>query len=275
MREQIENDELDEYHDVDFIEVFISFFKRWVSDKLGEDVSKYPFSHLVKKYAKSFTKQFDITNDEDDDDDDVDFYISRNTMIRLGKELVRKSLYKLPTLRKEQSFTEKFGKFLDRIKKSLGLPAFTTLEFTEPKNYNLHATLKVNFPEMLKSDEKFTLSSWSLHDKISKYLENYLSVKFGNPIYGELFFRADLEYEGMHEWIKDDFNKKIKKGIKQLPSGDKIKKIFFKHERGEAQLKLDIDNSLRWEEKQKIKDSVYEYLTSLGYSRNKFNIRVI
>ena len=46
----LESVNLDDYDNDDFIEVFFRFFRPWVKQKHGDEISEYPMSYLFKKY---------------------------------------------------------------------------------------------------------------------------------------------------------------------------------------------------------------------------------
>ena len=50
--------DVNEYDDSDFIEVFVHYFRPWINKHHGEEVSKYPMSHLVEIYVDEFNKDY-------------------------------------------------------------------------------------------------------------------------------------------------------------------------------------------------------------------------
>ena len=66
-------------------------------------------SFLLKKYSRQFAKEvlnYDFTNLEGDDLDGV---IDKWSMQRFARNLIKKGLTKIPTMRGQEKFTEKYN----------------------------------------------------------------------------------------------------------------------------------------------------------------------
>jgi hypothetical protein len=46
---------LEDYADEDFIEGFLITFRQWITEKLGDESKKYPLSYLLKKKSANFS----------------------------------------------------------------------------------------------------------------------------------------------------------------------------------------------------------------------------
>ena len=51
----LEEFNLNDYSDEDFVEVFVKYFRNWVKKKHGDEIGGYPMSLLFKKYTNEFT----------------------------------------------------------------------------------------------------------------------------------------------------------------------------------------------------------------------------
>ena len=107
--EDVEDDdeELIDYDESDYHDVFNTIFKKWLTEK-GVDVTKYPYSYLFKKYSKEFHEY--VYGEPISDEDSEDFEINRWDINNYAREILKKKLYKIPSLRPEVKFTEKFKK---------------------------------------------------------------------------------------------------------------------------------------------------------------------
>lgn len=261
--------DLDSYDALDFEEVFFTMFKNYIVDKLGEDAQNYPFSFLLKKYGKEFIISklgetiFNSYKRSYSDDVDYDSRIIQ----KIGRELVKLSLAKLPSLRKEYKFTEKYAKHLERLVKMLELPDFVDVEFKEENSHDVKMLLKVDFDDLLKSERG--LDRYSITRNMRELLENYLGVDFESPSYGGLRFDVSLSVDGIDEWTKNVLNKKIKKHIKsEIPDSNMLHSIRFKPKTdGHSELTLHYKDMTPWGKKNEIKNAVVTYIKSLGYNR--------
>lgn len=269
--EQKEEEDFDMYEDSDFLDVYVNVFKKWLDKKLGGGLEKYPFSHLLKRYSFQFLKEMDLLP-EDTDESDYEL-IDIQDMVNFGRNIVEKNLYQIPSLRKEQSFLEKYGKHLERILKSLELPPYAEIIFEEPSFYKLRPKIVIDFEKMIKSNVKNKINVYGVIDDLKKYMKNYLGISFGKLIHGDLEMNdATIEHKGLPEWLKNVYNKKLKKEIKQLPGSKKITKMYFEIKGRRPLIKLAFDWDTRREEKLEAKKQVEEYLKSQGYELENLGI---
>lgn len=261
--------DLESYDDLDFQEVFFTMFKDYIIDKLGEDAKNYPFSFLLKKYGKEFLisklgeERYNTYRRSYESEVSIDVRIIQ----RIGRDLVSLSLAKLPSLRKEYKFTEKFAKHLGRIVKMLELPDFVDVEFEEKNSHDVTMILKFNFEDMLKSDKR--VDKFSINRQMRELLENYLGADFDSPSYGGLKFYVDIKVDGIEEWTKNVLNKQIKKYIKsEIPDGNMLHSVRFKPKTdSNSDLVLVYRDMTPWQKKSQIRNDVKSYLESLGYKR--------
>lgn len=276
IRTIVEQVNLDDYDDSDFVDVFIITFRKWLSEQIGDDIKKYPMSLLVKKFGKKFIKDYIYDGEEVRDielDDDYALSLSAWDFINYGKKIVEKNKYQLPSLYKEEKFTEKYAKSLERIVENIGLPPYATIEFNEDQPYRVSFTVIIDFPQMLKDSEKLESGKYDWQRSLEHYIKNFLGVDFGNPSHGELnlSFR-DTEYKGAQDWIKNVLNKSLKKEIKNLPDvADNVSRMGFELGENKGVLKLYFKDRYSWTGKSsryQIKDSVKKFLSNKGYGPN-------
>lgn len=269
--------DLNDYQEEDFYDAYFNLFRKWITEKLGEDVKKYPTSYLLKKYSTQFEKQLtgDDNDIEDDNDNDFNDDYSRFDYYRTKKfigDLVKKGKFTLPSMAPEKKFTEKYEKILPSIIEALAIPEYVSLSFEEEKTNKVWMRPIVDFVKMIHSKENRSVSTNTILTNLKKYLTNFAGVEFGNPLYGKLELNSfDLNYIGLDEWVKNVLNKKIKKEIRKLPHADIINKIGFNVSRGIATLKI---YTKTWKNRPELSKEIKEYLTNLGLNSNIFQLEI-
>ena len=136
----------DTYDDEDYVEVFLHYFRPWIRANHGDEVGEYPLSFLVKKYISEFAQSNDINPEY------VIFGYRNNlaNAANIGKKLVQQGKHKLPTLRSQEMFTEKYKKPLEYFLTELNLPDFIKVEFIEQTPYNVYVKLDVDWEGLIK-----------------------------------------------------------------------------------------------------------------------------
>ena len=264
------NQDLTQYDDNDFIDVFIYLFRNWVGNKLGEEAKKYPFSYLLNKFGQEFLEQTFGDKYEKYFHGVREFSFGNSyTMSKIGRHLVEIGAHILPSLRQEKKFTERFGKHVERLIEMLELPSFARLELTENKPYDVNVTLYIDFPTLLKSEEH-SISNYNnpIQNRFKSLLGNYLGVEFGNPVHGKVNLNFSVKLENEDEWVKKVLNKEIKKHIKQMPDGNYVHSIRFEPRTDKAVIKIVYkENSSRQIHQYQFRNKVNEYLKGLGYTK--------
>lgn len=262
-------DYLDEYYDdEDFMEVFFEHFRPWIKSKHGEDVGKYPLSYLLKKYFIEFCKDYGL------DYDDEDEYWSYSQLSRVGKEIVIRKQHKLPTLLPSYKFTEKYAKQIDYLLKSLKLPNWLTMSFTEESVYNVTVNLIIDYDLYLKSggDESAT----SYFDEFKVYLNNFMGIEEGNPSHGGLKLTENIELNNTDKFTNPKEVKLLKSKIKSLPHGDRIHSI--KLDVNHFRTLINLNFSRGWRYDYSIRDNVRKEILNMlnkeGYNKDKVRVSI-
>lgn len=260
----LESVNLNDYTDEDFIEVFIHFFRPWVKEKHGEEVSKYPLSFLIKKYLNEFAEDKGL---------DLSTYYYRSGPHKVsmaGRQIVEKGLHKLHSLKPEVLFTERYKKALDALIEHMNIPSYMKLNISEPTPYQVKVRLDIDFPLFLKQENRESVRG--IMNDFTTYLKNFLGVEIGNSSYGQLDLdaRDEPNYIGVDEWVKNVLNKELKKKIKEIPGANNVlHSIRFKVKSYyAAEIKLVYKDSSGWNSRREFKDKVRQLLTSLGYNTN-------
>lgn len=265
-----ESEDVETFENEDYVEVFVIVFRNWIKEKFGEQISKYPLSYLFKRYEKEFYEDKNLPEQRSSSWNRFD------AMAKTGKELVKKKLYSLSSLRPLEKFTEKYKNGLKFFVDDLNLPSYMEITLHEEKPYELTLQTKINFPEMITyKGETKNISPYTIQDNLRKRFEDFLGVEFGNSIHGELEFNHNnIEYIGVDEWTKNVLNKDLKIKIRQLdPKKSILHSIKFSLDKNNvrAELKLGYKShyySSRYEFKNKVK----ELLGSLGYNTNLLKV---
>jgi len=262
----IEQVNLEGYTDEDFVEVFVNLFRPWVKSNHGDEVGKYPMSYLVKKYIDEFISDIKL------DVSDFRYESGLKKFARIGREIVRNGIYQLPSLNSNTKFTERFKKHLDYFINNFNSPDYVKFNFTEESPNNVDIESVIDFQKLVKSDNPKAFNTYSFSKHLREYLENYLGVEFGSPVHGnlDLYIASTPKYSGVEDWIKTEFNKNIKKQVKQLPLADRnissLKFILRTSGRVGAEIKIGWKRDSRWTDQRPVKDSVKELLSNMGYN---------
>jgi hypothetical protein len=267
----LESYEDERYDDEDYVEVFLKYFRPWIKKTHGDEIGEYPLSYLVKKYISEFVEE----NGFDKDKIIIQYRNNLTNAANVGRAFVNSGKYKLPSLRSQQKFTEKFKKPLSFFIEEMNLPDFMKIVMTEESPYKVNCVLKVDWEKLIKStgDEKYRLNdlSYELNNKI----KNFLGVELGNPTHGQLaLYFNTVDYIGLDEWVKNDLNKIIKKKIKELPDAKRtIHAIKFTA--GNQNLGGFIEFSYKdvsWSSRKPLKDNVKQLLEGMGYNTNYLRV---
>ncbi len=257
----------DSYDDSDYIEVFLKFFRPWVKEKHGDEISNYPLSYLVKKYISEFAEDFEI----DPKSTILGYRDNIKNVAAVGKTLVQKGKTKLASLQSKEKFTEKYKKQLDFLVNRLELPDFIKLDFVEETPYNVIGRVRVDWEKLIKYPTDKTFRSNDISRELKNKIENFLGVELGNPTYGQLSLTFNKAYVGVEDWVKKTLNKEIKKEIRSLPRASILHAIKFETDGDKfgGELKLSFKN---WNGRNDFKKQVENLLQELGYNTKTLEV---
>jgi hypothetical protein len=258
---------LSEYSDEDFVEVFVMEFRPWIRKNHGDEVGQYPMSLLVKKYIKQFALDSGI------EESDLRWYSNiLNQMTKIGQHLVRQEIVKLPSLKKDIFFTQKFKKILDHFIDSYNFPDFVKVHFEEDSPFKVSGWITVEFEPSMKYDGDFK-NVHAFPRELNNLITNYMGFELGSPAHGKLEFQfgGGVRFLGVEDWVKNVLNKKIKKEIKTLPNRSSLHSMKFTTNtssiRGEITL-VYVRNAW-YSNQENFKSEFQNYLKSLGYNSNR------
>ncbi len=257
----------DSYDDSDYIEVFLNFFRPWVKEKHGDEISNYPLSYLVKKYISEFVQDFEI----DPTSTILGYRDNIRNVAAVGKALVQKGKTKLASLQSKEKFTEKYKKQLDFLVNKLELPDFIKLDFVEETPYNVIGRIRVDWEKLIKYPTNKTFRANDISRELKNKIENFLGVELGNPTYGQLSLTFNKAYVGVEDWVKKTLNKEIKKEIRSLPRASILHAIKFETngDKFGGELKLSFKN---WNGRNDFKKQVENLLQELGYNTKTLEV---
>ena len=259
----LEQVNLNDYIAEDFVEVFLHYFRPWIKQTHGEEIGQYPLSFLIKKYLDEFC------DDKDIDLGSTYYAINYNKLAAVGKSIVKKGLHELPSMKPKGLFTEKYKKGITALLDRLDIPDYMELKITEPEPYNVKIKTYIKFESLLKSENKLGSSS-VITNKLKQYFQDYLGVIYGLASHGELNLYIDDTpvYLGQDEWVKNVFNKELKKKIKELPEAKSVLRSIkldvspYLY----ATIKLGFNGSSRWNSQREFKVKVIDLLKEMGYN---------
>jgi len=257
----------DSYDDSDYIEVFLKFFRPWVKEKHGDEISNYPLSYLVKKYISEFAQDFEI----DPTSTILGYRDNIRNVAAVGKALVQKGKTKLASLQSKEKFTEKYKKQLDFLVNRLELPDFIKLDFIEEIPYNVIGRVRVDWEKLIKYPTDKTFRANDISRELKNKIENFLGVELGNPTHGQLSLTFNKAYVGVEDWVKKTLNKEIKKEIRSLPRASILHAIKFETDGDKfgGELKLSFKN---WNGRNDFKKQVENLLQELGYNTKTLEV---
>jgi len=251
----------DTYDDEDYVEVFLHYFRPWIRANHGDEIGEYPLSYLSKKYMAEFAKDNGMLPEN------VIYGYKGNlgNASNIGKNLVKQGKHKMPSLRSQEKFTEKFKKPLEFFVNELNLPEFMELSFTENTPYKVYVTLKIDWEGLIKYQGTETFKSDKIKKELEQRIKDFLGVEIGNPTHGQLNFNFDKIYVGIDEWVKKGLNKELKKKIRELPSSRILHAIKF--ETMSNTLGGELKFSFKyWNGRNDFMKDVKELLQSMGYN---------
>lgn len=262
VRTVLENFNPSEYEDEDFVEVFLNYFRPWVKKKHGDEIGQYPLSLLIKNHIDEFGQDYGIESN-------TRYYGAYRNMTNIGKELAMKGVHKMPNLKKEGLFTDKFKKAITFFTDRLNLPEWMTLELTEDSPYSVYGRFIVDWDKAIHDKSEKPLNALKLSTEFTEALTNFISVELGSPTHGKLDLNisGSFVYEGIDEWVAKTLNKEIKKKIRALPNSHVLHSVKFNTagSRVGGYINLTFKNN-GWRYSSEFTESVDELMSELGYN---------
>jgi hypothetical protein len=263
-----QEEDLSDYDNEDFIEVFFEYFRPWVKSTHGDDTGKYPMSYLLKKYYIEFCRYVGLEVDDDDN------YYGHRQLINIGKQFVIARQHKLPTLRPSVKFTEKYSKQIEHIIRMLKLPEWLTVSFEEESPYNVEMFLNVDFIGMMKSKDKTDKNPDRYAREFEEYLTNYMGVEMGNPSHGELQFNHLSRVNNTDEFTNVNNQKKLKSKMKSMSLGQYIHSIGISISDKGLRVDLSFKRTSRYHTKQIVSEDIQKLFTDMGYNGDKVRVNI-
>jgi len=257
---------LSEYSDEDFVEVFVMEFRPWIRKNHGDEVGQYPMSLLVKKYIKDFALESGL------EEYGLRYSNILNQMILIGRQLAKQEIIKLPSLKKDIFFTEKFKKILDHFVDSYNFPDFVKIHFEENSPFKVSGWITVEFEPAMKYDGDVK-NVHVFSRELTNLITNYMGFELGSPAHGKIDFQfgGGVRFLGVEDWVKNVLNKKIKKEIKTLPHRGALHSMKFTTNTGaiRGEITLTYTRDTWYSNQTNFKSEFQNYLQSLGYNTNR------
>ena len=257
----------DVYNDEDYVEVFLKYFRPWVKKNHGDEVGEYPLSYLVKKYIGEFA----LDNGINPDNNIFSYKNNLANAANVGKNLVKQGKHKLPSLRSQEKFTEKYKKPLEFFISELNLPDYIKFDLIEENPYNILVVFDVNWEGLIKYQGTEKIKPDAVVKELTQRIRDFLGIEIGNPTYGQLSLKLKKDYVGIDEWIKKTLNKEIKKKFRELPNSRILHAVKFETKSYElgGELKLSFKS---WNGRNDFIKNAKELLQSMGYNTNILNV---
>lgn len=265
-----DNPDWEEYDEMDYMDVFFRAFGNWLKETKQINPPDYPVSYLLKKYAPEFLLVNDL--EEREYVEDEDFEIPRWSMIDYGKKILKKGVFKYPSMREEGTFMEKFGNAIKRFESSQKYPPYVNLIIDEKKPYELHPILKINLLEFLKDPDNRMFSKSKLREELEKFIQAYLGMDIGSITHGGVHIhQPDYLLEGEDEFVKKIFGKEIKKRIKE--NTNIIQRMRLEITDGpRLSMYLTFKSDSNYYDRKIVADDAAEILKGMGYNPTKLKV---
>lgn len=262
VRTVLENFNPKEYEDEDFVEVFVNYFRPWVKKKHGDEIGQYPLSLLIKNHINEFIEDYGIEHNSR-------YYGSYRNMSNVGKELAIKGIHKMPNLKKEGLFTDKFKKAITFFTDRLDLPEWITLNLTEDSPYVVNGFFSVDWDKAIHDKSEKNYRASELAFEFINTLTNFLGIETGSVTHGkvDLNISERFDYRGVDEWVKQTLNKEIKKKIRALPNSHILHSVKFgpSHNSVGGYITLTYKSNA-WRNSSDFTKDVRELMSGLGYN---------
>ena len=258
----LENFNPSEYEDEDFVEVFLNYFRPWIKKTHGDEVGQYPLSLLIKTHINEFIDDYGIENNSR-------YYGSWRNMANVGRELAIKGVHRMPNLKKEGLFLEKYKKAITFFINRLNLPEWITFDLIEESPYVVRGNFKVDWDKAIRDKSEKTYNAHNLSQEFIDGLTNFAGIVLGSPAHGrlDLNIRNSFEYDGVDEWVKNTLNKEIKKKIRALPNSHVLHSVKFNTAGSSVGGYIALTyKSSAWRYSGDFTKDVRELMSSLGYN---------
>ena len=257
------------YSDEDFLEVFVMEFRIWIKKNHGDEIGEYPMSLLVKKYIKEFAEEYGLT------EYDMRYSNTVNQMVKVGRELVKTEVRKLPSLKKDIVFTERFKKILDHFISNYDIPDFIKIHFQEDSPFVVRGWMTAEFEPAMKYDGNLN-DVHKFSRELTHLITNYLGFELGSTAHGKIDFHFEPGFRilGEDEWVKGVLNKKIKKDIRTWPNKSVLHSIKFSVNNSQlrGQISLVYSQNYRYGYRDDFKRDLNVYLKNLGYNLDRLQV---
>ena len=259
-----------EYQDEDFVEVFVNYFRPWVKKNHGDEIGQYPLSLLIKNHMKEFAEDYDVV------DVVTGYYGAYRSMANVGRELAQKGVHKMPSLKNEGFFLERYKKAITFFTDRLELPEWITLNLTEDSPYVVNGFFRVDFDKSIRDKSEKNYRASDLAVEFINTLTNFLGIETGSVTHGKLDLNISgaFEYQGVDEWVKQTLNKEIKKKIRALPNSQVLHSVKFNTSTNNVGGLINLTfKSNAWRHTSTFTEEVRELLESLGYNTDRLRVQ--
>jgi hypothetical protein len=259
--------DITDYANEDFIDVFVTIFKKWVRENHGNEIIKYPFSYLLNKYEDSFLKDLGLDRSKYRD-------VVSSRIAQVGKDLVLRSMFAYESVPKTDKswFDVPVNKRIwDTMITRLDIPPYMIVNVNEIRPRDLRISADINFVDMIKSSVPLKYKYIEdLTEEIKDFLKKYGGVKFGNPAHGNLrIVDGHSDASGFNEWEKKELPN-LKKELRTVAE-PVVKSIKYEWTRRYGPTLLVTYNrrvNSGWTERYEALSKMKQLLADKGYSEN-------
>lgn len=264
----VENVQL-EYDEMDYYSAFFDILKDWLRKNIPENELGYPIGFLLKKYQGRFLRE--LTGDDEYTDD---YEINRWEIEDVVKKIIENGHYTLPSMYREEKFTEKYTRAINFLINGFNLPSWAKVYVDEEVPNYVKIGVNIDFPKMIKDDSDIEIPR-SIPNKLIDGLKEYFGVESGNPAYGFVNLQSfGSNYQNVENWSKTEL-KKIKDGIKKIPNSERLQSIRFFPEEHKPTIKLVFKrDSWEYTPNKLLRDKVEKLVRDMGYPEKRLRVSI-
>lgn len=273
------------FKDEDWAIILYFALKQFGEEKGFKIPNQVSFHWLTDNFLDDFIKEKGL---------ELHPYRTSNKVTYLGKQILEKGLFSFDNP-EPKTFSNDYGVILKGIKKMIKLPEGMSISIEEVKPSVLSVNIQVDYPKFVTSDLSDTILEnigddsvqHNLWRKVINLLENFYTIKIGNPLSGGL----DVQSGRFDVENRTEAQRKIIKSLKQFfqnkSINDKIRGFKITSQSSDrSNLRTDIDILLkdptdyeRWSSRsrEKLRNFMQELSPILNefYAQENLNKKII
>lgn len=223
------------YSEVDFAELFINNFKKWMVEKYGPESIDYPVRLLLYNHMSDFLlhlgweqptmRLWTLA--------DVERFLKGDgypTVVEVTAKAIKDGKFiRYKTIKPQKLILPKYKKLINEIISEWQLPSYVNINVSEETPHKLVVDVEIDFVRAMKDPKVFErdINSSTVTRLLQKQLKDF-GIKVGDRFLGHLRIEDGENYVtdvSWDDWLKNEWAKKIVPGLKKLDKMKLIKSI--------------------------------------------------